>query len=419
VEIDRQAKQIESVSDAAMARSEFVLGRHEKHRLAMNELLGRLKDESATFESALSEQRGALEKAIQALYAQSEKFGNLAGDTERQIETIMANGVARATQLTASYNREAERMKETSDAANATLSRLVHSLHDAGAGAQTLIGETASETKAHAKALVGEAMAECERLLRAAGQLASETSQIKDSLAQAVAEVEKHLLILPGVAQQEAARVREMVRSETEEILDLSARTLSTIHSRRAANTGQRHPQTEQVVQENGRDGLLGMARKLTQRSKRKDGEGKAWDMSTLIANVETNEQRSRELKPVAAAALGALQAALADMAVDLEAIAEVAPGDDEWRRYLAGDRSVFARRLAEAIDDTTVNRIATLNRENAHFREADNTFIDVFVGILSRAREGDGGGLLASSLLSADTGKIYLALAYALGRLS
>ncbi|MBS0274908.1 MAG: hypothetical protein JSR55_11015 [Proteobacteria bacterium] len=421
VEIDRQAKQIESVSDAAMARSEFVLGRHEKHRLAMNELLGRLKDESTNFEAALSTQRGALEQAIQALYTQADKFGNLAGDTERQIETIMANGVARATQLTQSYSREAERMKETSDAANATLSRLVHSLHDAGAGAQTLIGETASETKANAKALVGEAMAECERLLRAAGQLASETSQIKDSLAQAVAEVEKHLLILPGVAQQEAMRVREMVRSETEEILDLSARTLSTIHTRRAAHTGQRHAPNEQApVQDNGSDGLLGMARKLTQRSRRKDGgEGKSWDMSTLIANVETNEQRSKELRPVAAAALGALQAALADMAVDLEAISEIGPGDDDWRRYLAGDRSVFARRLADAIDDTTVNRIATLNRENAHFREAANSYITDFEGMLSRAREGDGGGLLASSLLSADTGKIYLALAYALGRLS
>lgn len=420
VEIDRQAKQIESVSDAAMARSEFILGRHEKHRLAMNELLGRLKDESASFESALAEQRGALDKAIQALYAQSEKFGNLAGDTERQIETIMANGVARATQLTQSYSREAERMKETSDAANATLSRLVHQLHDAGAGAQTLIGETASEAKTHAKALVGEAMAECERLLRAAGQLASETSQIKDSLAQAVAEVEKHLLTLPGVAQQEAARVRDMVRSETEEILDISARTLSTIHTRRAAQMGVRQPsQPDQPVQEVTNDGLLGMARKLTQRSKRKEGSGdKSWDMSTLIANVETNEQRSKELKPVAAAALGALQAALSDMALDLEAIGETGTGDDDWRRYLAGDRSVFARRLANAIDDTTVNRIATLNRENAHFREAANTYINEFESLLERARQGDGGGLLASSLLSADTGKIYLALAYALGRL-
>jgi hypothetical protein len=420
VELDKQAKQIEQVSDTAMARAEFLLGRHERHRAQMSELLQRLKEEGTSFESGLAQQRSTMEQAIGALSGQAKVFETMAGETERQLESIMASGSARATQLTASFGREAERVKDVCEAATVTLAKLVNSLHDAGAGAQALIGETAAEAKSNAKALVGEAMAECERLLRTAGQLASEASEIKNTLSQAVEEVEKHLLALPGVAQQEAARVREMVRVETDEILDLSARTLSTIHARSSGRALPGLPKPEAEAEPES-EGLLGLARRLTQRPRRiEKPEPKNWEMSTLLSAVDSGEGKSKELKPAAAAALGALEAALADIAIDLDAIdVESSPQEEDWRRYLAGDRGVFARRLADCIDSVAVNRIATLNRENARFREAANTYIAEFESLLERAREGDNGGLLASTLLSADTGKIYLAVAYALGRLS
>jgi hypothetical protein len=264
-------------------------------------------------------------------------------------------------------------------------------------------------------------MAECEKLLRAAGEMSAEATQIRSSLAKAIEEVERHLTRLPTVAQGEAQRIRQMVQSETDQILDLSARTLSTIHARGARPST---PAVTDAVPQTESEGLKGLARKLTQRPKRdlrdttndKPHPGKSWEMKTLLAAVETN---APQLPPGNAAALGALEMALADMAFDLDAIViDVTPGDDDWKRYLSGDRAVFARKLAGAIDDAATDRISTLYREDTRFHDAADAYLTEFESLLTKARDGDGGGLLTSTLLSADTGKIYLAIAYALGRL-
>jgi hypothetical protein len=424
VELDKQAKHIESVSDAAVSRAEFVLGRHERHRVAMAELLQRLHDQAQLVESALIKQCAALDHAVGTLSGQARLFETMATETERQLETIMSAGSERATELATNFGREAARVKEISENSGAALSKLVSSLHDAGSGAQALIDDTSAQASASAKILVGEAMAECQKLVKTAGDLADQANMIKASLAGTVSEVQHHLLSLPAIAQQESMRVREMVRNETDEMLNISARTLSTIHARTSGRVAPRSPETtpeSEPEPEAENEGLLARARKLTQRPRKKEsGENKSWQMSTLLSAVDTGSGKGQELKPGAAAALGALEAALADIAVDLDAInVNGAPSDEDWRRYLAGDRTVFARRIADVIDEAAISRISTLNRGSTRFREAANSYMEEFESLLERARQGDNGGLLASTMLSADTGKIYLAIAYALGRLS
>lgn len=430
VELDAQAKKIESVSDAALQRAEFVLARQEKHRAAMSEMVTKLKDEGDQFETALNQQRAAMETTVGALSGEAHRFETITGEAERHLEGIMSNAAQRAAQLTAAFSQEAERLKETSGAANAVLTSLVSTLRDAGAGAQTLIGESTAQAKIDANALVGEAMAECEKLLRVAGEISGEATKIRENLAKTIEEVERHLSRLPTVAQGEAQRIRQMVQAETNEMLDMSARAISTIQTRaaqpRPAQPLPPQPGTALVPATTDADGLKGLARKITQRPKKNPDlrsdtvtAAKTWEMKTLLAAVESNEPPTRDLNGAAASAMGALQLALADMAVDLEAIgSESAPGNEDWKRYLAGDRAVFARKLASAIDDGAIDRITTLYREDERFHDAADSYLNEFEALLSRSRENDPGGLLTSSILSADTGKIYLAIAYALGRL-
>lgn len=423
-ELDKQARRIEAVSDAALSRSEFLLGRQESHRAAMQEMLQQLKDESLRFEAAIAERQKAFAESVSALSREAKQLGSAADEADQRLSAIAKNAEGRNAELTAGFTQHLANLRAASESAQAVLAGLVQSLRDAGSGAEALIAETAAQTGKSAKALVGDAMAEGERLLRMTGQLGTQSRELKAELAAAAESLERQLAALPGVAKEEAKRVRELVQAESEAILDFSARMLATVQARSGPRTRQAEISVASVpsVPESEGEGLLGLARRLTQRPpqkpKRREPEEKPWEMRALLTAVEGGGA-AKTLQPGGAAALGALQAALSDMAIDLQALVPGAPpGEEEWKLYLKGDRSLFARRITDSIDAQTLERISVCYRDRPAFREAANIYLAEFEMLLGRAREGDG-GLLASSVLGAETGKIYLVLAYALGKLS
>jgi hypothetical protein len=429
---DSQSQRIAEISDIAIGRAEFVLARHEKHRSQMVELSQRLKEEGENFEVVLSRQSSQLEQAITGVNGETQRFEAAAGAAGQHLDMLMTDAVNHTAQLTSAFLREAERLKETSESANGLLASLSAALKDAGIGAQTLIGETAGQAQQDARLLVGEAMAQCEKLLRASAEMNAEAGRIRNLLAETTGDLEKHLTGLPGMAEEEARKVRQAMAAETQVLLDMSARTMSTIHAR---STGKLTPPDPagalKPVAEPEPEGLKGLARKLTARkSDKRPAETKGWEMKTLLAAADLDSDEIR-LTPQGAGAtptggmgvntaatVGALQLALADMAINLSALDSVQPGDEDWKRYLSGDRAVFVRRLAETMDESAVDRITTLYRDDKQFHDAADVYLAEYENMLARAREGDGGGLLTSTLLSADTGKVYLAIAYALGRL-
>ena len=427
LELDRQAKQIESAADTAVARAEFVLARQERQRTAMAELLAQLKEDAAKFDVTVEAHCATASRTALMLSAEAKKLDEIADEGLRRIDAAMANAESRTAQLSHGFGREAERVKETADSAATSFSRVVEGLREAAESARVLIAETTSDSQRRSKDFVGEAMGQCDALLRAASSVAEQAEKARAILARAAEDAERHIVSLPGIAQQEAAHVREAMRQETELMLDMSARTLATLQSRvqkRAAGPlveerpAAPEPQPEPPPEPTN-EGLRGLARRITgggaPKRKTEERPKSSYQWADVLAAAEKGDAKPG-LK--SNATLGSLQASLAELAVDLEELASDTSDPALWRKWMEGDKTVFARQLASSIGPESVDRIAALYRDNQRFHETADAYLEDFDNMLKRTRGNDPDGVLASSILTSDTGKIYLAIAYALGRL-
>ncbi len=109
----------------------------------------------------------------------------------------------------------------------------------------------------------------------------------------------------------------------------------------------------------------------------------------------------------------------LASTAVDLDKVLSGGVPRAIWRRFSAGDRAGAVRHLANQIKDTDlVEALRERINDDDSFRPHAIRFITQFERLLRQAAENDPEDLLSISLLTADVGKIYLALSKATNRL-
>ncbi|TVV73104.1 hypothetical protein [Sphingomonas solaris] len=91
---------------------------------------------------------------------------------------------------------------------------------------------------------------------------------------------------------------------------------------------------------------------------------------------------------------------------------------DTMWAAYLKGDRGVFTRRASRLVDAAEAKETARRYEDDTLFREQVNRYIGEFEAMLRQILSTRDGSLLGVTLLSADMGKLYVALAQAIERL-
>ena len=128
------------------------------------------------------------------------------------------------------------------------------------------------------------------------------------------------------------------------------------------------------------------------------------------LAEERTDNDFARRLAP--------LTESLNSTAIDVDKILSAEVSDTAWSAYLRGDRGVFTRRAVRLIDSGEAKDIASAYENDPGFFELVNRYIHDFESMLRTVLSTRDGGVMGVTLLSSETGKLYVALAQAIERL-
>ncbi len=454
-EIERQAQRLDAASEAAAARSEQVVARHERQRAALAETIDRLKVENDHMARAVEGQREGMGKLILVLGEEAKRLDAFTVDGVRRLDQAAAIMAQRITETTSLFTREADKLRTSTEMTTSGLEQAVQSIRNLG-----------------------------DNSFEAAGRLGSVLTQLRETATGASLQVEgtiarlgKVLQELPAEAAIHTQHLRAMLDQQASTVTDLSSRVsqafdkLQSLESGRpappisapaAASTPPPNvtspipnfnvppaqqfnvpPPATHLPQRAGQyappdptiepRGWFGLAKRFVRFSQtdivessmspRADRNGE-WDIKSLLAAAEERDRGAVRPSAQAPASDGYHTSSrhiietLQAMAIDLDRFLEDDPPLDLLRRYRNGERNVFARRLVSVLGREQTERIGRKYREDGEFKDTVDRYVEQFEVLMEETAGRDRENVLAETYLTSQTGKVYVMLASSIGRL-
>jgi hypothetical protein len=144
------------------------------------------------------------------------------------------------------------------------------------------------------------------------------------------------------------------------------------------------------------------------------------WSVGDLLTNADApgyppqrpDPYAPRAPRPQAAGAGQGLRLDEIARAIDHRTAAEV------WQRFRAGERGVLGRHLYSHDGQATFDEISQRYDRDGEFRATVDRYIGDFERLLREAEQNDPEGRVMQNYMTSETGRVYLLLAHASGRL-
>lgn len=443
----------ENISRQSIRAIEGLASQSDLLRNVSENLLNQINSVTSRFEN----QGQAIMRSANALEATNSKIErSLVGRTEELNETLerMSGKAEQLSQVVEGYSSSLEgsltgaqqraRMiaeeisKETEARSRVALDDLQRVKFEASRETDRALEELRREFSNVSQEVTQRLGSLTNQFSNATGAVREQASAAARDLEQEQARLKQQLDRLPGATEETASHMRRALNDQLralDKLSSMASRNGLPDVSPAPSNSGQIRNDRSSVGSASGAKGLSSLTSSLTREianrnprapaealqaaSQRSSSQQDAWSLGDLLARAsETNEEdagrgtQQPKANPGNQAAAPGLDINALSRALDPTTASTI------WSRFQAGQRGFMVRSIYTPESRNLFDGIARRYRADNDFKQLVDGFLNEYEKELSQADAQDHSGNSSKGLIQSDTGRVYLVLAHASGRL-
>ncbi|MEO8419761.1 MAG: hypothetical protein ABI457_01080 [Hyphomicrobium sp.] len=402
-----QSDLLKNISENLLNQISGVTGRFENQGQQIMKAANALETANFKIDKTLQNRHAELAQTLDRLSGKADEFSSFVGDYSSTMEGSLSEADVRA-------RGELERMRaHTSAESERTLEDLRHRLTSVSTTMTTELGSLSNRFAATSEEMRQQAS-------RAAADIAAEQARLRT-------EVER----LPVTAHESSEGMRRALHDQIKALDQLSQlaarsavqRDVIQPHAPLQSETMAPNPQPRPNAPARSLTSLSStiaqeMGNRQRQRGPAPDNR-EGWSLGDLLARASRDEEGHGQ--PNGAAAPAPQRPPQAAFNLDLEAIARAldpATAAAIWQRLRSGQRGVMVRSIYGNEGRAVFDDISHRCRNDGELSRTVGRYLADFERIVSESDARDPSGRLSHGQLVSDTGRVYLFLAHASGRL-
>ena len=402
--LSHQTGMLQNVSDNLFQQIHGVTNRFENQGEQILKAASFLDDANLRIDSTLQNRHADLSRTLERLSGKADEFGRTMAGYSTNLEGSLSDIELRARALTNELREgteirsralmaELERVKTQTEAeSERTLADLRHRF-------TSVSGELSKEFETLTSKL---ASASDETRLRAA--------QAAETLAREQARIREESARLPASARDTAEAMRRALNDQLRALDQISQISARSALQRDIVAPDVPVRQVTSLTAALAQEDRGARARVLQPPDAGREG----WSLGDLLARASHDEDSHADARQ----AVPPPQPFRLDVAMIARAV-DPATASAIWNRLRAGQRNIMVRSIYAPEARTVFDTVATRVKSDAELAQTVSRYLSDFERIIKQADARDPTGRLAHTHLISDTGRVYLFLAHAAGRIS